>query len=149
LDKKSLLNLNSKNNLNLQILKEAKKIHISFRNIDLESSLNLICEGTEIRSLLNKKLCQSFCQGKNLHIYRVEQLIERKGDRLLTWKQVMKIRGYKDTGKKPSWYKEIEKLVLKDISQRMLLENWQTLGANSEAIVSNLNYISNNSRKRE
>jgi len=60
LEESNLNDLKLQNNLNIQVLKEAKKLDISFRSEEIEKYFNLADKGTEIVNILKKEDKQKF-----------------------------------------------------------------------------------------
>ncbi|CAG8805993.1 35967_t:CDS:2, partial [Gigaspora margarita] len=95
-----------KNNLNMQVLKVAKQYQLGF-------------EGKEL--------------GRDLEIMG-GKLINREGNRLLTWGQIRQLRGKKGTGRKPVWFKELELKMISDTVRRDIKEEFKTKEINHFAI---------------
>ncbi len=90
-----------KHNLALKVIAEAKKIGFSFQ----ESSsyeVKIDIEGISLLSILDKKEANNYRNNNNMNIFILEQLITRKGNKLLTWQQAKLIRSSKSRGRKPN-----------------------------------------------
>src|SRR5260364_67471 len=83
-----LENCKVKINLALKVIIEAKKLNISFRSEELEKSCRIEETGAEIASMLKEKDLQAFVKEKKLHLFLLEQTLDAKGERMLSWKQI-------------------------------------------------------------
>ncbi|CAG8443915.1 1425_t:CDS:2, partial [Dentiscutata heterogama] len=127
---------------------EAKKLGISFQERSLDKDA-LEIEGTSIRGIITEKELHSYKKSTSLNIFILEQLLTREGDKLITWKQLRKIRGLKKRGRKPSWFKSIELEVLTESSSREIKGKYKVAAPNQQAIAYNYVRISQDRRKRE
>ena len=110
---------------------------------------NIEIRDTELTSLLLGKELRDFIDSKNLNIFTTDQLIKEEGNRLLSWKQVRWIRGYKGKGRKPNWFKAIEGEMLANHNSREVLDRFKILGTNREALKASKQKISKDKRKKE
>src|SRR5438046_4204097 len=110
-----------KHNLIYKVLQEAAKIRL-WINKHSESIVNLDNAGTEIISLLGKKEALTFATTDRMNLFTLEQLTDSTRKTLLTWKQIKHVRACKKKGRIPGWFSKLEQKVLKQNSNRELLD---------------------------
>ena len=137
-----------KNNLTYNIIRNAAKLGFHFQETQANTN-NIEIRGTELTSLLSGKELRDFIDSKNLNIFTTDQLIEEEGNRLLSWKQVRWLRGYKGKGRKPNWFKTIEGEMLANHNSREVLDKFKILDTNREALKASRQKISKDKRKKE
>jgi hypothetical protein len=91
--------------------------------------------GTKISELVNIDLwkrCRSTINEEGL-VY-LNQLLDTKGERLVTWQQLKNYQGLSSKGKKASWFKVIEQKVLNKAESREVKEHFRTNRYNIQAM---------------
>ena len=117
----------------------------------MSEELRISKESLVIASMLEKQALHSFCKNQKLNLFIIEQLLNMQGDKMLTWKQVKKLRGVCCKGKKASWFSKLEKTILHDTdaSDRAIKTAFQKEGANPLYIRAELSPISEDRRRKE
>ena len=138
-------------NLAFNIVKAAKSLKLEFRSSEMSDELRISKEGLVITSMLEKQALHSFCKDQKLNLFVVEQLLNMQGDKMLTWKQVKKLRGVCCKGKKASWFSKLEKTILynADTNDRAVKTAFKKEGANPLCIRAELSLISEDRRRKE
>ncbi|CAG8705370.1 13303_t:CDS:2 [Gigaspora margarita] len=124
-----------KNNLNLKVLKSAKQYQIGFKSEEIEKDLDIVGGKVELYDMLEGRNRKGFCKKQSLKLFFREQLLNRKGNSLLTWGQIRQIRGKKGSGKKLAWFEEVELKMLYNTINREVREEFKTEGINQFAII--------------
>ena len=149
IEENTLNNLKFQNNLNIQVLKEAKKLDISFRSEEIEKNLKLANKGTEIVNILTEEDKQKFLQHKNYNIFMLEQLLDNSGTKMITWKQMKMCRGTKTKGKKAKWFQKLEEEVIEYKRTRQIKRKYQREGRNNMSLRATLTEIKSDQRFKE
>src|SRR6201988_5354537 len=124
-------------------------MNLSFRSEEIEKSLELTEEGTEIVNLLEPKQIKSFIQEKKAGIFLLEQLCDETGSKLFTWKQIKQCKQHKAAGKVPDWFRKIEKKVLENEESHTIKSNFKTKAINTLSPKIICSIIDNDKRKKE
>ena len=85
---------------------------------------------------------------KELGVFFLAQLVNKEGNKLITWQQLKLLRNKSCKGKKANWFREIEQIVLKTIHGREI-KNKHCLASNCLALKIKLPGISKDKRKKE
>src|SRR5262249_48661752 len=109
-----------KNNLAFKVIKEARRLNISFRLSEKEESLVIDKNGTELAEILCRERHQSYWKSEKPTAWTVEQLIDHTGKRMLSWAQLRKAQGLSTRGRIPGWYKYLENTMLEEKAERKL-----------------------------
>ena len=114
-----------KDNLACLIVAKARTLGINIRS---ESDLwTTIGYGAKIREFLGTRL-QKKC-GTSINetgLIYLNQLLDVKGERLITWQQFKRYQGRSSKGKKAEWFKVIEKKVLERPEGREVKSHFKT-----------------------
>ena len=84
-----------------------------------------------------------------MNLFTLEQLTDSTRKTLLIWKQIKYIRVCKKKGRIPGWFSKLEQKVLKQNSNRELLDIYQLYSKNKKSIKVMPRKISQDRRKRE
>ena len=79
----------------------------------------------------------------------LNQMLDMKGERLITWQQFKNYRGQSSKGKKAEWFKEIELKVLEGTLNREVKEHFRTKKHNTQAMKIEWKHLSEDRRKKE
>ena len=137
-----------KNNLAYNVICGIAKLGFNFQEM-LAGTNNLEIEGPEISSLLEGKALKNFLDSKNCYIFTLDQLLVKEGDKLLSWQQIIFLKGSKAKGRTPSWFKSIEEKVLADSFSRKVREEYKTKDTNWAALKARKQRLSKDKRKKE
>src|SRR5260363_224301 len=136
-------------NLAYKIIAAAKELNVILHSNKISESLKIHAKGTEIVDLLSDKGVQSFCNEKKMRIIVVEQQLDSSHSFLLTWGQLRKCKLSRATGRKPTWFAEIEQKLLDGPDTRRIKTEWQQEKRNDLAPRAELLKISTDKRKKE
>ena len=64
----------------------------------------------------------------------LNQMLDMKGERLITWQQFKNYQGQSSKGKKAEWFKEIELKMLERTLNREVKEHFRTKKHNTQAM---------------
>src|SRR6185295_1238123 len=137
-----------KNNLVCLIVIKAKRLGISIRT---ENNLwRVFGYGTRIQELLEIHLWKrSGIEISETGLVYLNQILDIKGERLITWQQFKNYKGQSSKGKKAEWFKEIELKVLEGPLSREVKEHFRTKKHNTQAMKIEWKQLSKNRRKKE
>jgi hypothetical protein len=137
-----------KSNLACLTLLKARKLNI---NVRTEGNLwTMFRYGIKIRELINIQLQKrSGTRISEAGIIYLNQLIDTKGERLITWQQLKSYQGLSSKGKKAEWFKAIELEVLIRPENREIKRQYRTIGQNTQAMQMRWECISEDKRKKE
>ena len=122
-----------RNNLACLTILKARELSI---NIRIESDLWLTFGyGTRIQELLEARLWKrSGTKISEAGLIYLNQLLDTKGERLITWQQLKNYQNQSSREKKAEWFKVIELKVLKGPENREIKSQFKTDGHNTQAI---------------
>jgi hypothetical protein len=114
-------------------LLKARKLNI---NIRTEGNLwTMFGHGIKIRELINTQLQKrSGTRINEAGLIYLNQLIDTKGERLITWQQLKSYQGLSSKGKKAEWFKAIELAVLIRPESREIRKQYRTIRQNTQAM---------------
>ena len=122
-----------KNNLACRTISKAKEIGI---NIRAEKPLwKVYGHGKQIRDILETKtwIASSSTINERGLLY-VNQLIDMKGNNLITWRQLKSLQALSCKGKKAKWFSKIEEKMLKTQACREIQEQYKIRRYNTQAL---------------
>jgi hypothetical protein len=138
-----------KNNLACQLMLRAKELRISFdfNNIDIKKTE----EKLKIANILEDKFTlQVALAVKKLNISSINQLINKEGNRMISWQQLKLLRKKLSKGRPAKWFKRIEETMLEDKSSRQLKPEFILAEGNNElSLQTTLDRCSNDNRRKE
>jgi hypothetical protein len=137
-----------KNNLACQTMLKAKDLQMSFYfdNINIEEKN----EELRIAEVLENKLTlQAALALRRLNLTSINQLINRTGDKMISWHQLKVLRKESSKGRTASWFKKIEETILEDKNNRQLKPEYILSNKNRKALQTPLDSCSRDNRKRE
>jgi hypothetical protein len=122
-----------KNNLACLTIIKARELGM---NIRAENSLwRVFGYGTKLQELLETQLWKkSRIEISETGLIYINQLLDTKGEKLITWQQFKNYRGQSSKGKKAEWFKKIESKVLEEPTSREVKEHFKTNGHNTQAM---------------
>ena len=92
--------------------------------------------GTKIVDLLTAvQIKVAEIQMDRLGLFFVNQLLNKEGDKMLTWKQLKYLRGKTRAGKKAKWYQALEEKILQEASSREVRSEYALLEGNLYAMI--------------
>jgi hypothetical protein len=153
IDIKKILCSSFSNNLNMNILIAAKNLNISIKTEYGEENWCLLeNENNDIKII--EVLQESGWKGsllslRKMRIWYIGQLIDSRGRSLFTWQQLRKLSGFSAAGKKASWFKRIEDLILKSENGREIKENFYKASYNYKTTEVELKGISAKRSRKE
>ena len=127
---------------------KAKELHTTFvfDSISLEEHKT----NRRITELLeNKVTLQVATALRKLNITSINQLINKAGDKMISWQQLKLLRGESSKGRPARWFKKVEEILLEDKSNRSIKAKFVLQEENKEALQTPLNNCSGDNRKRE
>ena len=137
-----------KNNLACQVMLKAKELHTTF----VFDSISLEEHKTKRRItelLENKVTLQVATALRKLNITSINQLINKAGDKMISWQQLKLLRGESSKGRPARWFKKVEEILLEDKSNRSIKAEFVLQEENKEALQTPLDNCSGDNRKRE
>jgi hypothetical protein len=106
--------------------------------------------GIKIRELINIQLQKrSGTRINEAGLIYLNQLIDTKGERLITWQQLKSYQGLSSKGKKAEWFKVIELAVLIRPESREIRKQYRTIRQNTQAMQIRWECISEDKRRKE
>jgi hypothetical protein len=137
-----------KNNLACLTIIKARDLGI---NIRTESNLwRTFGYGTKIRELVETQLWKrSGVEINEAGIIYLNQLLDVKGEKLITWQQFKNFCGQSSRGKKAEWFKEIESKVLEEPTDRRIKGHLKTNRHNTQAMKTVWGAMSKDKRRKE
>jgi hypothetical protein len=79
----------------------------------------------------------------------LNQLVNIKGENLITWRQLKSFLGLSSKGKKAKWFSEIEEKMLITQTSREIHDQYKIRDYNTQALTINWTKISENKREKE
>src|SRR5260363_311972 len=141
---------NIRNNLTFNIIKLAKRFGLEIRDCKNTKILNFVQQDTELVELLKKQSLTSYCNKNKLHIYTVGQLLNPSGNKMITWQQAKKIRGQGCSGKKATWFSQLEQeLIAEALETREIKDKYKKAGTNCQFCKAELRNISYDKRRKD
>ena len=137
-----------KNNLACRTIVKAKEIGI---DIKTENCLwKVFGYGKRVRDMIEAKTWTTSSSTINeWGLIYLNQLIDTKGDNLITWRQLKSLQGLSCKGKKAKWFSEIEKKMLRTQASRELHDHYKTNSYNTLAFKVTWTKMSEDRRKKE
>jgi hypothetical protein len=127
----------------------AKELQISFKfnNIDTKKTKTEL----KITDMLEDKFTVQVASAlRKLNIFLVNQLINKEGNRMISWQQLKLLRKKSSKGRPARWFKRIEEIMLEDKSSRQLKPEFRLPEENKEfSLQTTLDRCSNDNRKKE
>ncbi|RIB17841.1 hypothetical protein C2G38_2186262 [Gigaspora rosea] len=110
LEKDRLNEITDTHNMSVKVVKEARKVGITFSSSVWEKSLKVTQQGTEIVEVLSARGVKSFLKEKSLQLFLLEQLFDTNSTYMLSWECLKNLRNQKGLGKQPIWLEELEEM---------------------------------------
>src|SRR6185436_4552926 len=79
----------------------------------------------------------------------LNQLLDTRGEKLITWQQLKSFQGQSSKGKKAEWFKAIEAKVLSSSASREVQKHFRTGGQNTQAMQVKWEHMSEDRRRKE
>ena len=122
-------NSNSRN-LGAKVLQQAKRLEFSISENEDTKSWNILrCfERNELSIEVMLTKVGYLKQGKSLsklNIWHLNQLLDQKKSKMLSWRQLKVMRGERHSGKKAKWFALLEKEVIASIRTREVKEEYK------------------------
>ena len=137
-----------KNNLACMAFARAKMLGISIKTDNVLWKLHGY--GVKIQDLISKTTWKVSCNKiGDLDIMYLGQLLDTKGENIITWRQLKAHRGASCKGKKAKWFSEVESVVLKVQDSREVQDQYKTADYNTQTIMLTWQNVSDDRRKRE
>ena len=137
-----------KNNLACLTILKAQKLKI---NIRTESELwTMFGHGTKIQEIVDAHLWKKGAVKVNeTGLIYLNQLLDARGEKLITWQQLKSFQGQSSKKKKAEWFKAIESKVLSSPTSREIQEHFRMSGQNTQAMQVKWEHISEDRRRKE
>src|SRR5260363_237130 len=84
-----------------------------------------------------------------MNLFILEQLLNEEGSNLLTWKQLKRSKGLKPSGKKATWFRELETKIISEPLTRNIQQELIKVEKNLYAAKILMQPVSNDKRKKE
>jgi len=137
-----------KNNLACRTIAKAKEIGITIKTED--TLWKVYGYGKQIRDIIETKTwATSNSMVNKWGLLYLNQLIDPKGESLITWRQLKCHLGLSCKGKKAKWFGEIERKLLATQTSREIHDNYKTNNYNTQALKIKWTKLSEDRRKRE
>ncbi|CAG8797310.1 8327_t:CDS:2, partial [Gigaspora margarita] len=133
----------------VKIIKEAKKIGISFGNQIWEENIKLTNQGTKIVGMLSARAVKSFLKRKLLQLFVVKQLFDSDNSAIISWEHLNNLRNQKGLGQKPLWIKELKEICITNSETKKLKEVYKQKKRNTLAMKPELKTIDTDGQKSE
>ena len=137
-----------RNNLACQVMLRAKELHITFKfsNVNLEEHIT----NKKITNLLENKITLQIASAlRKLNIVSINQLINKAGDKMISWQQLKMLRGESGKGRPARWFKKAEEIILENKSDRSIKAEFVLTQGNKEALQALLDSCSGDNRRKE
>jgi ribosomal protein S13 len=137
-----------KNNLACLTILKARKLKI---NIRTETELwTMPGYGTKIQELVDAQLWKKVAVKVNENgLIYLNQLLDTRGEKLITWQQLKNYQDQSSKGKKAEWFKAIESKVLNSSESRVVQSCFKTDEQNTQAMQVKWEQISEDKRRKE
>ncbi|CAG8819522.1 9054_t:CDS:2, partial [Gigaspora margarita] len=137
-----------KNNLACLVMLRAKELQITFEFNNEEEEKNI--NSTKVVEILGGKFTfKTAMVFKNLNVRSIYQLINKEGKEMITWQQLKMLRRKPIKGRPAKWFIELEEIMLVNNSSRKLKQEFLISNGNREFLLTVLDKVSNDNRKRE
>ena len=137
-----------RNNLACQVMLKAKELRTTFvfNNINLEH----FSTSKKISEVLEDKVTLQVASAlRKLNISSINQLINKTGDKMISWQQLKLLRDESSKGRPARWFKKVEETLLENKKDRTIKAEFVIPEGNKEALQTPLDNCSGDNRKRE
>jgi ribonuclease HI len=137
-----------RNNLACITMWRAKELHLTFRFDPSRTSPQANKES--FAKLLKNNFSLNIARAlQKINLVTYMQLINQQGDKMITWQQLKILRNGSGKGRPARWFKEVEKVMIEDMSSRTLKAEFQLITKNTWALKTCLNPFPEDNRRRD